>query len=58
MKLQNRIELLLKLREYLKENGEEWQEIKHSASIQNGWFTIEFIDLAVQNIIEAKRIFN
>ena len=52
MKLQNRIELLLKLREYLKENGEEWQDIKHKASIHNGWFTIEFIDLAVQNIIE------
>jgi len=52
MKLQNRIELLLKLGEYLKENSEEWQDIKHKASIHNGWFTPEFIDLAVQNIIE------
>lgn len=52
MKLQNRIELLLKLRQYLEENGEEWQKIKHSASIHNGWFTTEFIDLAVQNIID------
>lgn len=52
MKLQNRIELLLKLREYLLENGEEWQIVKHTASIHNGWFTPEFIDLAVQNIIE------
>lgn len=52
MKLQNRIELLLKLREYLKENSEEWQHIKHTATTHNGWFTIEFIDLAVQNIIE------
>ncbi len=52
MKLQNRIELLLKLREYLKENDEEWQNVKYKATTHNGWFTMEFIDLAVQNIIE------
>ena len=52
MKLQNRIELLLKLREYLVENGEEWQSVIHKASLQNGWFTTEFIYLGVQNIIE------
>ena len=52
MKLQNRIELLLSLRNYLLENDEEWQQIKLTASSHNGWFTNEFIDLAVQNIIE------
>ena len=52
MNLQNRIELLLKLRRYLLQNDEEWQNIKHKASLHNGWFTIEFIDLAVQNIVE------
>jgi hypothetical protein len=52
MKLQNRIELLLKLRDYLLENGEEWQNIKHTASLQNGWFTQTFIDLAVTNIVQ------
>ncbi len=52
MKLQNRIELLLKLRNYLLENPEEWQNIKHTASIYNGWFTPAFIDLAVANIID------
>ena len=52
MKLQNRIELLLKLRNYLLENSTEWQDIKHKASIHNGWFTPEFIDLAVTNIAE------
>ncbi len=52
MKLQNRIELLLKLRNYLLENSTEWQDIKHKASIHNGWFTPEFIDLAVTNITE------
>ena len=52
MKLQNRIELLLKLRNYLLENSTEWQDIKLNASIHNGWFTPEFIDLAVTNIAE------
>ena len=52
MKLQNRIELLLKLRNYLLENSTEWQDIKLKASIHNGWFTPEFIDLAVTNIAE------
>ena len=52
MKLQNRIELLLQLRTYLVQNSEEWQNVKLTASIHNGWFTREFIDLAVQNIVE------
>ena len=51
MNLQNRITLLFKLRTYLLENGEEWQNIKLKASIHNGWFNIEFIDIAVQNIV-------
>ena len=51
MKVQNRIELLVKLSNYLQENSEEWQNIKQTASLHNGWFTIEFIDLAIQNII-------
>ncbi len=53
MILQNRIELLLKLRAYLQENNEEWQSVKHRASLHNGWFTVELIDVAVQNIIDA-----
>ena len=52
MKLQNRIEILLQLRTYLVQNSEEWQNVKHTASIHNGWFTPEFIDLAVQNIVD------
>jgi len=31
-------------------NDEEWQNIKTKASFHNGWFIIEFIDLAVKNI--------
>jgi len=52
MKLQNRIEILIKLKEYLFANSEEWQLVKKTASIHNGWFTSEFIDLSINNIIE------
>jgi hypothetical protein len=53
MNLQNRIELLQKLKNYIENNGEGWQAIKARAAIQNGWFTTEFIDTAVQNISTA-----
>jgi len=52
MNLQNRIELLVKLKDYLLENSEEWKEVKAQAYQKNGWFVPEFIDLAVHNIIE------
>ncbi len=52
MKLQKRIELLLQLREYLIADTEEWQSIKHTAYMNNGWFTPEFINLSVKNIVE------
>jgi len=52
MKLQNRIALLLELKKYLQENGNEWQEAKQQATAVNGWFTPEFIDLSVKNIID------
>lgn len=51
MKLQNRIELMLSLKQYLEEDNEEWQTVKKRASTHNGWFTNEFIELAVNNII-------
>lgn len=52
MKLQNRIEILDRLKEYLLENTAEWQEAKTQAYQKNGWFTPEFIDLSVNTIIE------
>lgn len=52
MKLQNRIELLQQLKKYLHGNDAEWQEVKQRATIANGWFTPEFIDLAVKNITD------
>ena len=52
MKLQNRIELLQQLKKYLTENDASWQAVKDRASKMNGWFTPEFIDLAIKNITE------
>ena len=51
MNLQNRINLLTELSTYLQKNTEEWQITKERAAIVNGWFTPEFINLAVDNII-------
>ncbi|MFZ1370340.1 MAG: acyl-CoA reductase [Ferruginibacter sp.] len=53
MNLQKRIEILQRLRDYLITNDQEWQQIKLKSSFHNGWFTIEFIDLAVSNICSA-----
>lgn len=53
MNLQKRIEILQQLSNYLNENGDEWQLIKTKASLHNGWFVPEFIDLAVKNICSA-----
>jgi hypothetical protein len=50
MNLQKRIELLQSLQKYLLTNDDEWQHTKIKASQHNGWFTPEFIDLAVKNI--------
>ncbi len=53
MNLQNRIELLQKLKKYLEDNDTEWQEVKANATAHNGWFIPGFIDLALQNICSA-----
>ncbi|MFT3936551.1 MAG: acyl-CoA reductase [Chitinophagaceae bacterium] len=53
MKLQERIDLLVKLGNYLQSNDMEWQAVKHKAERQNGWFTQDFIDLAVNNIVSG-----
>lgn len=50
MNLQNRIDILQRLQKYLSTADDEWQLIKQKAAAQNGWFTPEFIDLAVENI--------
>ena len=40
------------LGKYLSANGSEWQQATEKAERENGWFTQEFIQLAVRNIIE------
>ncbi len=51
MKLQERIDLLVKLGNYLQSNNPEWAAIKEKAERHNGWFTQPFIQLAVNNIV-------
>ena len=51
MNLQERIELMKDLGNYLKNNDQEWQEVKLQAYQKNPWFTTTFIDIALENII-------
>jgi len=52
MNLQERIVLMTKLGDYLKQNTDEYQAVKESANRENAWFIPEFIDLASKNIAE------
>lgn len=52
MNLQERIELMKYLGDYLKKNDPEWQAAKQKAGQFNPWFTNEFIDKATGNIID------
>ncbi|MFY7965182.1 MAG: acyl-CoA reductase [Chitinophagaceae bacterium] len=51
MNVEQRIEILSRLRNYLSSNNESWQVVKEEAFRANPWFNIEFIELAVNNII-------
>lgn len=53
MNLQQRIVLLNRLGEYILQDNDNWQAAKQKASLQNSWFTPEFIDLATRNIAFA-----
>lgn len=50
MKLEQRIDLLTCLGEYLLSAEPEWEGAKRKAHAVNGWFTPEFIDTAIQQI--------
>jgi hypothetical protein len=50
MILQDRILLMAKLGDYLKENTDEYQAIKQRAGRENPWFIPEFIERASENI--------
>jgi hypothetical protein len=53
MNLQQRIVLLNQLGEYILQDNDNWQATKQKASLQNSWFTPEFIETATRNIALA-----
>lgn len=57
MNLQLRIDLLCRLGDYLLSAtpgpDQEWKSVKEKASLQNSWFTLEFINLAVSHIAQC-----
>ncbi|TCJ12526.1 acyl-CoA reductase [Flaviaesturariibacter flavus] len=53
LKLQERIDLLARLGDYLALNDESWATARERAYIQNNWFTPGFVDLATENIRTA-----
>lgn len=52
MNLQQRIDLLIRLGQYILNNDTEWQEVKQRVASQNNWFTAAFIDKASNTIAE------
>ena len=50
MTLQQRIDLLVRLGEYIENNDSEWQSAKEKGSRDNPWFIPEFIEMAADNI--------
>lgn len=52
MNLQHRIDLLIRLGQYILSDDEQWQQAKERASRENGWFIPEFIEKATQNIAQ------
>ena len=53
MNLQERINLLSRLGEYMLSETEPWLEAKEKAVRENSWFVPEFVELAVKNIAES-----
>ena len=52
MKLVERIDAMYELGQYLGSDSLRLKDIKQKAFEVNGWFTSEFIDLAIKNIVE------
>ncbi|MCL6524237.1 MAG: acyl-CoA reductase [Thermoflavifilum sp.] len=50
MLLEEKIEVLGKLGEYMQSNDPEWTAIKKRASLENPWFTQQFIEVAADHI--------
>lgn len=51
--LEKRIDILVRLGNYMQASGEEWMLAKEQAVAANAWFTPEHIEIAVQNITSA-----
>lgn len=50
MTLQERINVLVKLGNYMQNNDHEWQFVKEQANSANPWFVPEFIEMASENV--------
>ena len=50
MNIKERIDMMVRLGEYFVMNDEAFQSVKEKARIENPWFSIEFINLAIENI--------
>jgi len=53
MNLQHRIDLLVRLGEYILSGDANWEQAKEKASYENGWFIPEFTALATGNIARS-----
>jgi Acyl-CoA reductase (LuxC) len=53
MNLQHRIDLLIRLGEYILSDDENWAAAKERARRENGWFIPEFVDMASNNIARS-----
>ena len=51
MNLQQRIKLLVELGDYILSEDPLWQSAKEKAAAENGWFSSDFIEKAVVNIV-------
>ncbi len=52
MNINDRVDLMVKLGEYFVMNDETLQSVKQKASMQNPWFSIDFVNLAIKNIAQ------
>lgn len=50
MNLQERIDLLIRVGDYISSGDERWQQAKQAAAQANNWFTTEFIEKAAATI--------
>src|ERR1044072_3468754 len=50
MILKYRINLLIRLGNYMADSDSSWKQAKQKAFFQNGWFIPEFVELATKNI--------